>query len=301
MDETMNQQTPTEQGLDTPTPAAEATPTAGQLLKRMREQAGVELETIASALKVNPQKLRALEADDFSALPAVFFARGLAANVCRHLHQDPTPVLEKMPDEKPKVAGAPDTPSTPMRARAFVPSGMHATSSRRSLWLMGGIMVLLAGAAALFALPALNARYGNMLRGRTDAASAPAPVQAPASSAVPAAALPATLQAAPATSAPASAASAAVSSASASAQAANAQALLIAATGDTWVQVRNARGQTLYKGSLVAGQQHALEVKTYPVRLTVGRAENTQITDRGTPFDLAAVAAQGVARFELKP
>ena len=83
------------------TTSAEAAPqaeiTAGELLKAMRERAGVQLETIAATLKVSTQKLKALEANDFSSMPAVYFTRALAASVCRQLGQDPAPVLEKIP------------------------------------------------------------------------------------------------------------------------------------------------------------------------------------------------------------
>ena len=69
------------------TTSAEAAPqaeiTAGELLKAMRERAGVQLETIAATLKVSTQKLKALEANDFSSMPAVYFTRALAASVCR--------------------------------------------------------------------------------------------------------------------------------------------------------------------------------------------------------------------------
>jgi hypothetical protein len=37
------------------------------------------------------------------------------------------------------------------------------------------------------------------------------------------------------------------------------------------------------------------------VRVAVGNTEYTQIIDRGQPFDLAGIATQGSARFEIKP
>ena len=81
------------------TPSADTgdSPSAGAMLRTLREQAGMELETLGAALKVSTQRLHALESDDYSALPALYFARGLAANICRHLGQDAAPVLAKMP------------------------------------------------------------------------------------------------------------------------------------------------------------------------------------------------------------
>ena len=121
------------------TTSAEAAPqaeiTAGELLKAMRERAGVQLETIAATLKVSTQKLKALEANDFSSMPAVYFTRALAASVCRQLGQDPAPVLEKIPDDKPsaKASGSSnnaDQPAPPTVRRiesVMTSTGMRAT------------------------------------------------------------------------------------------------------------------------------------------------------------------------------
>ena len=77
--------------------------------------------------------------------------------------------------------------------------------------------------------------------------------------------------------------------------------LQITATGQTWVKVSSSSGKTLYRRNLVAGQTHSIKINNYPVSVEVGQTENTQITDRGTPFDLSALASQGQARFELAP
>jgi cytoskeleton protein RodZ len=37
-----------------------------------------------------------------------------------------------------------------------------------------------------------------------------------------------------------------------------------------------------------------------PLKITVGRTDVTELTVRGKPFDLSAVAHQGVARFEVQ-
>lgn len=88
----------------TPSADTDNSPSAGAMLRTLREQAGMELETLGAALKVSTQRLHALESDDYSALPALYFARGLAANICRHLGQDAAPVLAKMPDGPPPHA-----------------------------------------------------------------------------------------------------------------------------------------------------------------------------------------------------
>ena len=59
--------------------------TAGDMLREAREAHGLHIDMVAAALKVPPQKLAALEADDIDSLPDPVFARALAASVCRAL------------------------------------------------------------------------------------------------------------------------------------------------------------------------------------------------------------------------
>ena len=64
--------------------------------------------------------------------------------------------------------------------------------------------------------------------------------------------------------------------------------------------MRNQQGKTLFERELKAGEVQSVAVPAYPVRVVVGRAENISMTSHGQPFNLAAIAATGVARFEVK-
>ena len=300
------------------TTSAEAAPqaeiTAGELLKAMRERAGVQLETIAATLKVSTQKLKALEANDFSSMPAVYFTRALAASVCRQLGQDPAPVLEKIPDDKPsaKASGSSnnaDQPAPPTVRRiesVMTSTGMRSNTSAKARWLLAAIALMLAAAAALFFIPSLSARLNAAVRGQepqansitSDAPVSEQPKGADASGSSAAPIAPATLASEVAASSQAAVPS---SAASATTEAPLNNTLQITATGQTWVKVSSSSGKTLYRRNLVAGQTHSIKINNYPVSVEVGQTENTQITDRGTPFDLSALASQGQARFELAP
>ena len=300
------------------TTSAEAAPqaeiTAGELLKAMRERAGVQLETIAATLKVSTQKLKALEANDFSSMPAVYFTRALAASVCRQLGQDPAPVLEKIPDDKPsaKASGSSnnaDQPAPPTVRRiesVMTSTGMRSITSAKARWLLAAIALMLAAAAALFFIPSLSARLNAAVRGQepqansitSDAPVSEQPEGADASGSSAAPIAPATLASEVAASSQAAVPS---SAASATTEAPLNNTLQITATGQTWVKVSSSSGKTLYRRNLVAGQTHSIKINNYPVSVEVGQTENTQITDRGTPFDLSALASQGQARFELAP
>ncbi|MEZ7828172.1 MAG: DUF4115 domain-containing protein [Brachymonas denitrificans] len=280
--------------------------TAGQMLRGLREHAGVELEVLAAAMKVPPQKIEALEQDNLVSLPA-YFARGLSANICRYLDADPHPVLAKLPDDKPRIATDDESINAPFSPHRFG-SGMR--SGGIPPWAIVGAGVLAAGALVLFLYPTLSSKLGSARAAASAASAAPA---ADAASAAPAqgsltnlqaspAAAPSNLQPAPLTLQPAPAASApdAAASAVAAAPAPAGEGLTLRAVGETWVQVRSAAGKTVYERTLKAGESDQVAIAAYPVRVTIGRAENVQLTDRGQPFDMASVASIGVARFELK-
>ncbi|MGH8805393.1 MAG: DUF4115 domain-containing protein, partial [Polaromonas sp.] len=71
------------------------------------------------------------------------------------------------------------------------------------------------------------------------------------------------------------------------------------ARGESWVEVTDAKGTVVLRRTLsagdVAGASGAL-----PLTAVVGKADATQVQVRGQAFDLAAVARNNVARFEVK-
>lgn len=70
---------------------------AGVLIRRARESAGVHIAALAVALKVPVRRLEALEADRYDLLPDAVFARALASSVCRSLKIDPGQILPLLP------------------------------------------------------------------------------------------------------------------------------------------------------------------------------------------------------------
>ena len=283
--------------------------TAGQMLRGLREHAGVELEVLAAAMKVPPQKIGALEQDNLASLPA-YFARGLSANICRYLDADPHPVLAKLPDDKPRIATDDESINAPFSPHRFG-SGMRPGGVPP--WAIAGAGLLAVGALVLFLYPTLSNKLGSVRMAASAASAASSAASAPA--ALPAqdsltnlqaqpATAPSNLQPAPAVAPsnlqPAPVASAPDGAASAVAAAPAVDGLTFRALGETWVQVRSAAGKTLYERTLKAGESEQVAIAAYPVRVTIGRAENVQLTDRGQPFDMAGVASIGMARFELK-
>ncbi len=72
---------------------------AGFLLRSLRQDAGLKIDSLAATLRVPVAKLQALEEDHWDLLPDAMFARALALAVCRHLHADAAPVMALLPQQ----------------------------------------------------------------------------------------------------------------------------------------------------------------------------------------------------------
>ena len=75
--------------------------------------------------------------------------------------------------------------------------------------------------------------------------------------------------------------------------------MTLRASGESWVEVIDARGQPLVSRVLQRGESVGLE-GTPPLRLIVGNAAVTQMSFRGKPIDLASATRDNVARLELR-
>lgn len=298
-----------------------ANKTAGDLLREAREAHGLHIEMVAAALKVPPQKLMALEADDIASLPDPVFARALASSVCRALRIDPAPVLAKLPSTQ-KVSLAETDRTLRSNISSGTPrwNGNGRSSGLPSRPLLIVVLLLLIGAGALFWLPQsvfdqLSASVSRLTaRGDSGAESTSAngpasaggsvaetvPTQAVAPSGPVASEAPA---AAPAPSAPAAAATAPAATAPAAtpvAAASSSQQLVFVAREECWITVTEAGGKQLLRRSLQAGETVGLS-GTLPLSVVVGRASSVDVQVRGQPFDMKPFTkGGGVARFEVK-
>lgn len=280
---------------------------AGALLRAARQQQGLHIAALATAIKVTPAKLEALEAGRLDALPDATFARALAKTVCRQLKTDPAPVLALMPGAPvgglvgglERVDGGLNTPFRERSSRddssAWLP-WRHPV-----LWI---VLLLLAAAAAFVLVPAQQGLLPVAARG--DAATLPVMPPSGAGGAavadtLPAGAAPATGMSAAASepsavpaAAGATSTAAAVAPAASAAQDSNAIApstadatLVLRAVQATWVQAVDGSGQTLMARLVPAGETVALS-PALPVRLRIGNAKGTELQFRGQPVNLGA-------------
>lgn len=279
--------------------------TAGAWLKNARQQRGLHIAALAVMLKVPQAKLEALEADRYDELPDATFARALATAMCRALKVDAAPVLALLP-RTGRDFDVPPGLNQPFRERGSGggDGAVLALLARPVVW---GPVLLLAAAAAVYWIPA------GWLPERDTAASSPTvsgtvgPASTPVVEFVPAPAAPLASQPAavagsavapaPAASAPL-AATAPASASPALPALPNGQALRVTATADSWIEIVDAKGQTLLSRVLKQGEQQELGGAA-PYKVRVGNVSGTRIEWRGAAVDLAARASNNVARLEL--
>lgn len=263
--------------------------TAGMLLRRAREAAGLHVAALAVSLKVPVRKLEALEEDRYDLLTDAVFVRALASSVCRTLKIDSQPVLERLPQTTaPRLAQYSEGINAPFRAPndGAPPSWMDQLTRPVFLAVFG----LLLAALVVVLLPA-----------RQEEGSTPAVTQ-PAAPSLPSPAVNA-MPAEPAVSLPppGPAATAVVSPAVTPLPAATTATgvVVFKAKGPSWVEVTDAKGVVAVRRLLAAGEAAGAS-GALPLQVTIGRVDSTEVQVRGKPFDLRPVSRDNVARFEVK-
>ena len=274
--------------------------TAGGLLRQARQAQGLHIAALAAAIKVVPRKLELLESDQFDQLPDATFTRALAQTVCRTLKIDAAPILALLPPPKghrlEQVAQGLNTPFSERPGR-LVPKDW-ADVANPVLWITGLIVVM---TLAVYLMPS------EWLPFSTSAVTRPRAVDPvvviPGVGSVPVATVPA-----PAASVAADAAATLAAAASEPSAAAAPDAVVAAAasgvlqfrtTAASWIEVVDARGQTLIGRVLQPGENVGLD-GVMPMKVKIGNAGATQMFYKSEPFELAAYTRDNVARLELK-
>ncbi len=275
------------------------------LLRSARESAGLHIAALAAALKVPVRKLEALEAGRYHELPDLIFARALASSACRHLKVDPAPVLEQSPQSvAPHLGDSRHAINAPFKP-ASDPAPVNPLSWLSRPAMLAAIVLLLGALVIVFlpraqeaAAPAPSAGGDTVVTPVEPVAAveptAPSPtVTEPAAAPVPSAS---GVSAAPA---PAAAMTSETTLAAPAAAGAAGSLLTIAATGESWVEVTNGAGSVVIQRMLKPGD--AIDFSSSPpYSVVLGRAESAQVTVRGRPMDVNAIARNNVARFEVK-
>lgn len=300
-------------------------PSSGQLLRQAREQQQMTVQTLAAMLKVPVHKLQALEEDRWDALTDAVFTRSLALSVCRILNIPSEPVLAGLPKlEGSKLSANPEGINAPFKDKTLrsLMSPSHDSSSGNAFKIVAALLIAVAGSAGLYFLPQWQSEEQETVEAAPAsvepelmfAPQAPGVVvsvqettvaEQPAAAAQEPAPAPAETEAAAASAVqPAPEAAAAVPSADA-AQPAEAQAgagprLRFAASGDSWVQVRDAQNKVVMEKMMKAGDVLDQAAPSRPLKVVVGNAGATTLEVDGAALNLQESARNNVARFEVK-
>lgn len=290
--------------------------TAGQLLREARLKAGMHLAVLSVTLKVPVRQLEALEADELDPGKGPVFYRGLASSVCRHLHTDPAPILALLPHTsahlQPLVSSVqPLESESPLSIRRVPWANIVAS---KVFWV-AGLLLLLIGAFLWLPGPAQwtwlddvkSLMADEVVAQEVSEPVAVTPVLGPVAdsppleaSAAPAAAEPAALAASlPTLPAPASQPLQSPAMPKPTLNASESPEWVFSATGDSWLEVRNAQKAVVWSGVVKAGETTRIQ-SPLPVSVVVGRAQVVTATLRGQPFDLKPHTQVTVARFEVK-
>ncbi|MBZ0225789.1 MAG: DUF4115 domain-containing protein [Comamonas sp.] len=287
--------------------------TAGRLLAARREDAGLHLAALAATLKVPLHKLQALEDDRYDTFDDIVFLRALASSVCRVLKMDAGPVLALLPQSAPVALKDQQGLNARFKDAGGRSDGGGAMGLPMSRLTAFAVIALLAAALVIAFVPRSdNAAFvPPQTETETTPAQVPEPVPAPTREAVTpmaplAATAPAPGNSPPAAGMPLPDTAAAIKPEEPSAEpglaaptATAADALVIQAREQTWVQVRDPKGMVLAERTLHKGERYALQ-GSGPWSVVIGRADAADVTVRGQPMDLSAIARSNVARFEVK-
>lgn len=306
-----------------PIPASAAT--AGQLLREARLKAGVHLAVLSVTLKVPVRQLEALEADELDPGKGPVFYRGLASSVCRHLHTDAAPILALLPQTsahlKPLVSSIQPLESEGSVRINSVPWGRMLSS--KVVWV-AALLLFMTGAFLWMPGPGQWAWLDDVKSLMADEVVSqevtepilvqpamvteilPLPVaptaSADASSPAPSASVVSPVSPVGPALAPAASMSQPVPSAPTAKPALSASAApewVFSASGDSWLEMRNAQKVVVWSGVVKAGESTRIQ-SPLPVSVVVGRAQVVTATLRGQPFDLKPHTQVTVARFEVK-
>lgn len=275
----------------------------GFKLRKAREAAGVHIGALAASLKVPVSKLEALENNDFSLLPDAVFARALASSVCRTLGLEVTSVLELMPkNDVSSFSKATPQINRPFKEapRKLGPNSLFGQVIRpRNM----AVVILLLAALALGLIPFERFFSINKNDSAEMGVSIAEPEFTDTTKSIPKESVVSSdVIADEATTAPVVSDALPTDSKDAFSENITSNSsipLELRARGESWVQVRDATKAVIFERTLTKGES-AVPKGNLPFAVVIGRADLTEVLLQGKVFDLAEVAKDNVARFEVK-
>lgn len=301
-------------------------PLLGVLLQNAREQHGLSIDDISNRLRLSPRQIKALESDDFAALPEAMITRGFIRNYARLLGLDAEPLLQAYRAFVPSS----DSP----RAISIQSENILISGSNKRPWLMymlaSLVIALLVGAWLVYvdyvpekstqqaakpgpstktevaAEPGATTESGTYTESLPMAAlpaaeraqedTAPAVAEAPS----PAVAAPQVAKPVPATPAVAGVA-VTTSNPSNPAPASNKTLAKLKFTfsDHTWVSVTDRNNKEIFNKTKAAGSEDTVEGEP-PFKVVIGNVAGSKLVFNDKPVDLAPYTKLNVAHLTLE-
>jgi cytoskeletal protein RodZ len=226
----------------------------GDTLAEARRQAGLTTTQVSQQTRIRESIVRALEKGDFSPCGGNFYARGHIRSIAEVVGADPVPLIREYDEEH--------GPTSSMRAaQIFEPATPIRIREPRNLHLGRVLAVVLLAAIGFGA-------YRLVSTSNPHSPATPAATIRPIAKATPKA----TVELTPTpTAAPADEA-----------------VIKLTANSDCWVGINGPTGQSLYQGTVAAGQTMTWNEK-HPVSMVIGNPPGVQVTVNGKPQQISGV------------
>lgn len=253
----------------------------GERLRAAREARGLDVDSVAAALKLSRRQIEALDAGDWAKLPGYTFIRGFVRNYARLVQLDELRLLADLDSTAPQPPplGGRQTSTAVMPETGRVQKRDYAT-------VLAGVVLVLTAVLAYYVVPADFWQSGKR--------ELPPPATSQESvTPFPPATVSATEAAAP--QMPASETAAALPPASAG----TGKGLVLSFTQPSWVEIRDRSGQVIFSQLNPAGSEREVEGLP-PFLLVVGNASNVTVRYQGRNIDLQPRSKDDVARVTVE-
>lgn len=241
----------------------------GAALREARERLGLSVADVESRLKFASRQIEALEADNFTRLPEIFFVRRFVRSYAKLLQLDPDPLLAALP-----IASAQPSLHTASIAIEVPFPNTYATRRLKIIWLMAGLVVVVVITLVFFVW--LNRSKPIMPQATVETFELPAVMPTPASVVI---------------AVPPSTESNNASKRSAS--------IRLTFDADSWVKVTDNDGKILLSQLNSSGSEQHLEGRP-PFSVVIGNISGVHLYYQGKLVELAPFYNGEIARLTLE-
>lgn len=274
----------------------------GDMLIAAREQRNLTVEDIANRLRLSPRQVKALESDDFAALPEAMITRGFIRNYARLLEIDPEPLLDIYRNT---------APSQGLYALSIQSANIQISANHKRPWLLYVIGSFLVVALAVAWLLYFDNSPVRIAKHKAAAAAKVVETMGEVTEPLPIPALPAAERepelAVPADQVQNPAVAVITGNDQPAAAVAKPPAALAASHGrlkfifsdHTWVSVMDKDNKEIFNKSKAAGSEDSVEGQP-PFKVVIGNVTGSQLLYNDKPVDLVPYTKLNVAHITLE-